>query len=183
VAHAADRTEVLRRARLLALDVDGTLTDGSIVMTDPPEAGARAVEIQRYDVRDGISLLWLADAGVAVAWISGRGTAVTAARARDLRIPHVALRVADKRVALESLQATLGLGPEETVAMGDDLPDLGLRARAAFFAAPADARAEVRARANLVTNAAGGRGAVRELAERILRARGAWDTLVESFAR
>jgi 3-deoxy-D-manno-octulosonate 8-phosphate phosphatase (KDO 8-P phosphatase) len=179
----AERLAVLRRARLLALDVDGTLTDGSIVMSDPREPGARPVEIQRYDVRDGIALLWLARAGITVAWISGRGTEATAARARDLGVEHVALRVADKRAELARLQAHLGIEVADTVAMGDDLPDLALRARAAFFAAPSDARAEVRARADCVTVAAGGRGAVRELSELILRARGAWDGLVDSCAR
>ncbi|MBL8863628.1 MAG: HAD hydrolase family protein [Planctomycetes bacterium] len=180
---AAERLEVLRRARLLALDVDGTLTDGSIVLTGPAEGAARPAEIQRFDVRDGIALRWLADAGLELAWISGRGTAVTAARGAELGVRHVLLRVARKSDELGRLQSQLGIDPSETIAMGDDLPDLRLRARAGFFAAPADARAEVRARADLVTTAAGGRGAVRELAEVILRARGAWDDLVESYAR
>ncbi len=173
--------EVLRRARLAVFDVDGTLTDGGIVLAELGPA-ARG-EIQRFDVRDGIALRWLAGAGITVAWISGRGSDATRARAKELGVEHVHLRVADKRAQLERLQAELSTGPDATVAMGDDLPDLGLRARAGFFACPADACAEVRAAADLVTAARGGAGAVRELGEAILRARGAWAALVASFAR
>jgi 3-deoxy-D-manno-octulosonate 8-phosphate phosphatase (KDO 8-P phosphatase) len=179
---ASDRTDALRRARLVVFDVDGTLTDGSIELIGG-SATAKPQELQRFDVRDGISLRWLADAGLTLAWISGRGSGVTEARGVELGIHHVALRVKNKRVELEELQRRLGVGVSETLAMGDDMPDLGLRVRAAFFAAPADARAEVRSRADFVTNAAGGRGAVREFAELILRARGAWDAIVESYAR
>lgn len=178
---APDRTDALRRGRLVVFDVDGTLTDGSIVLTGG--AVGRPEEIQRFDVRDGIALRWLADAGLRLAWISGRGSAVTEARGVELGIHHVALRVPDKRVELERLQARLGIDPAETLAMGDDMPDLGLRARAGYFAAPGDAREEIKARADLVTRANGGRGAVREFAELILRARGGWDALVESYAR
>lgn len=177
-----DRTEALRRARLVALDVDGTLTDGSIELVGG-SAREKPVEKQTFDVRDGIALRWLSDAGLRLAWISGRGAGVTEARGVELRIDHVALRVADKAVELERLQAALGIAVDETVAMGDDLPDLSMAARAGFFAAPADACAEVRARADLVTRASGGHGAVRELAEAILRARGEWDALVASYGR
>jgi len=179
---SAKLTEVLRRARLLALDVDGTLTDGSIVLLGG-SVSEKPQEIQRFDVRDGIAMRWLADAGIKLAWISGRGAGVTSARGVELGIHHVALRVPDKFVELERLQARLGIDPTDTIAMGDDLPDLAMRSRAAFFAAPSDACEAVRSRADLVTRAAGGAGAVRELAETILRARGAWDALVESYAR
>jgi len=120
---------------------------------------------------------------VHVAWISGRGSAVTQARARELGVEHAFVRVADKRAELQRLQERLAIDVGETVAMGDDLPDLGLAARAVVFAAPGDAREEVRARADLVTRAAGGNGAVRELAEAILRAQDRWEALVRSFAR
>ncbi|MCY2959795.1 MAG: HAD hydrolase family protein [Planctomycetota bacterium] len=179
---ATDRTDALRRARLVVFDVDGTLTDGSIELIGG-SATQKPQEMQRFDVRDGIALRWLADAGLSLAWISGRGSGVTEARGVELGIHFVALRVKDKRVELERLQARLGIAPEETLAMGDDMPDLGLRARAGFFAAPGDARTEVSARADFVTTATGGRGAVREFAEAILRARGEWDELVESYAR
>ncbi len=179
---AADRTDALARARLVVFDVDGTLTDGSIELIGG-SATEKPVEKQRFDVRDGIALRWLAKAGLQLAWISGRGSGVTEARGVELGIHFVALRVADKSEELKLLQQRLGIAVEETLAMGDDLPDLRLRIRSGFFAAPADARAEVRSRADFVTNANGGHGAVREFAELILRARGAWDAVVESYAR
>jgi 3-deoxy-D-manno-octulosonate 8-phosphate phosphatase (KDO 8-P phosphatase) len=175
-------SDVLRGARLVVMDVDGTLTDGSIVFHGG-SATERAAEIQSFDVRDGIALRWLARAGLQLAWISGRGSGATEARGAELGIHHVFLRVGDKRGELVRLQERLGITAAQTVSMGDDLPDLGLRAASGFFAAPADAREEIRARADLVTRAPGGRGAVRELAEEILRARGEWNALVESYAR
>jgi 3-deoxy-D-manno-octulosonate 8-phosphate phosphatase (KDO 8-P phosphatase) len=87
----------------------------------------------------------------------------------------------DKAAALVEIQRELGIGPAETVAMGDDLPDLALAAGAALFACPADAHAELRARAAIVTAASGGRGAVRELSEAILRAKNLWDATVNRY--
>ncbi len=175
-------SSLLRDARLVAMDVDGTLTDGTVALLGGGSTEG-AVEIQCFDVRDGIALRWLSKAGLQLAWISGRGTGATQARGAELGIHHVLLRVKDKRAELARLQEQLKITPAQTVAMGDDLPDLGLRAGAAFFAAPADAREEIRARADLVTRAVGGHGAFRELAEEILRARGEWTALVESYAR
>lgn len=158
---------MLARAELLALDVDGTLTDGGIAYV-----GER--ELQRFCVRDGQGLAWLKQAGVRLAWITGRGCAATRRRARELEVDVYREKAGAKDDALAAVQAELGLAPEDTVAMGDDLPDLALSTRAAFFVAPADGRPEVRARADLVTAARGGDGAVRELCEHILRAKGCW---------
>jgi len=169
----ADRERVLARARLVALDVDGVLTDGRVVY------GGEA-EWQAFDVQDGQGLVWLRREGIELAWISGRGCAATERRARELGVRELHLRAGPKAAVLERVQARLAIAVEDTVAMGDDLPDLGLRARAAFFAAPANARPEVRERADAVLDAHGGRGAVRELAEAILRARGGWGALVEA---
>lgn len=178
----ADTSSLLRDARLVVMDVDGTLTDGKVLLLGG-SATERAQEIQAFDVRDGIGLRWLSKAGLQLAWISGRGTGATQARGAELGIHHVLLRIKDKHAELTRLQAQLSITPAQTVAMGDDLPDLGLRAGAGFFAAPADAVEEIRARADLVTRAVGGHGAFRELAEAILRARGEWTALVESYAR
>lgn len=162
--------ERLARVRLLALDVDGTLTDGRVVYTGSDER-------QAFCVRDGQGLAWLVREGLHVVWITGRGCEATARRARELGAElHVG--AGSKRAVLAGVQERLGLEREATAAMGDDLPDLGLAERAAVFAAPADARAEVRARADFVTEAPGGAGAVRELAEHLLRARGRWEEIV-----
>lgn len=172
----ADLAARLARVRLFALDVDGTLTDGGVVYVG-------GEELQRFCVRDGQGLAWLRRAGVALAWISGRGCEATRRRAEELGVEHVALRCKDKRAALRAIQGELGCGPEETLAMGDDLPDLALAAGAATFAAPADARPEVRRAAHLVTTDPAGHGAVREVCERVLRARGAWQAIEGAATR
>lgn len=168
--------DALRRAQLLALDVDGTLTDGRVVYVGETEQ-------QSFCVRDGQGLVWLRRAGVKLAWISGRGCEATERRARELGVEYVHLRCKDKTAALESVQAELGIGPHETLAMGDDLPDLALASRASFLATPADGLAELRRRADLVTAAHAGHGAVRELCELCLAAKGLWDGLIDDAAR
>lgn len=165
---------LLRPVRLLALDVDGTLTDGRVVH-------AEVGEIVRFDVHDGQALRWLQDAGVTVTWITGRGCPATARRARELGVEEYHSRVGDKGAALRDVQKRLDVGPSETAAMGDDFPDLALAGGAAVFAAPANARREVLARAHLVTRAAGGRGAVREVAEHVLRAKDLWQPLLARY--
>lgn len=169
----------LAQIRLLVLDVDGVLTDGRIAYG---EAGP-SDERPSFHVHDGIALRWLQEAGVEVAWISGRGSPAALHRARELGVREVHFRASSKRATLTEVQERLGIGTDATAGMGDDLPDLGLRARCGFFAAPADARREVRERADLVTESAGGRGAVRELAERILRAKGRWEAIVDAAQR
>jgi len=164
-ARALDRA--LAEARLVALDVDGTLTDGRIGYLGTEELSV-------FDVHDGLGLVWLREAGVVVAWLSGRGSRAVERRARELGIRELHLGLKDKRRTLEELQRRLDIAPEHTVAMGDDFPDVAMAARAALFVAPANARPEVKARAGLVTRASGGAGAVRELVERLLAARGAW---------
>lgn len=167
---------LLAGIRLAVFDVDGTLTDGGVVH------GA-ASEVQRFSVRDGQGLAWLREAGVELAWISGRGCAATERRARELGVGHLFLRQGPKGAVLATLQTELGLGPEATLAMGDDLPDLALFARAAVRACPADAAPELVERANLVATLRGGHGAVREVCEALLVARGEWTAIVERQAR
>ena len=166
----------LAEARLLVLDVDGTLTDGRVAYLGDEE-------LCTFDVHDGQGLVWLREAGLELAWISGRGSRAVERRARELGVRELHLRVGDKARVLAELQTRLDLAPAHTVAMGDDLADVALLARAALLVAPANARPEVRARAGLVTSAAGGAGAVRELAERLLAARGLWQARLERLAR
>lgn len=173
------QTTRLARVKLLALDVDGVLTDGRITYG----AHGPADERPAFDVQDGIALRWLQQEGVVVAWISGRGSPGVEFRARELEIREVHLRVASKNAVLAEVQERLAIPPDATAGMGDDLPDLGLRARCGFFAAPANARREVRDRADLVTESSGGRGALRDFAELILRAKGRWQAIVDAAQR
>jgi len=156
---------VLARARLLVLDVDGTLTDGRVAYVGEEELAV-------FHVHDGQGLVRLAAAGVHVAWITGRGSRAVERRARELGVSELHQHVKDKAEALRALQSRLDVTPARTVAMGDDLADLQMAPLAALFAAPANARPEVLERAGLVTAARGGEGAVRELVDRLLRARG-----------
>lgn len=169
-ASAEEIRERLRGSQLLALDVDGVLTDGRVVYGGGDEDG---FEIQSFDVRDGYGLAKLIQAGIQVVWITGRGCAATRRRAQELGIARLIERAGPKDKALSTLRAEFEIESTACVAMGDDLPDLGLFAEAGLCVAPLDARPEVRARAHWVSAHPGGRGAVRELCDLWLRALGA----------
>jgi len=169
----------LANAKLVVLDVDGVMTDGRIVYGPR----GREEELQFFHVQDGIAIEWLRAHGIAVVWISGRGSRTTEVRAQELGVSELHTRIKDKRVCLEDVQRRLGIGTDETIAMGDDLPDLALLGACALFVAPRNAVDEVRARAGLVTLSCGGAGAVRELVQAILAARGDWDALVARSVR
>lgn len=160
------------RIRLLVLDVDGTLTDGSILL------GPDGQEWKRFCVRDGLGIVMWKRAGGMVAIITGRHSEALAHRARELGIDHVHQSAQDKVRALEAVLSATGCMPHEAVAIGDDLPDLPLFRAVAFGIAPADAAPEVRAAARHVMRSQGGHGAVREAVELLLRADGRWDSLV-----
>jgi len=161
-----DGAERLARMRLFVLDVDGTLTEGRIVYDD------QGRELQSFCVQDGHGLVMVRKAGVALAWITGRGSAATERRAKELQVVELVCRSGPKGQVLEELQERLGIRPEETLAMGDDVTDFELAGRAGLFIAPANARPEVLDHADYVCRASGGSGAVREICDHILRARG-----------
>jgi 3-deoxy-D-manno-octulosonate 8-phosphate phosphatase (KDO 8-P phosphatase) len=160
---------------LLVLDVDGVLTDGSITLT--PEGG----ELKTFHVRDGSAMALWRKLGRKTAIISGRSSPAVLVRAAELKIDAVHLGVNEKRRALDAIWRETGLGPAQTCAVGDDLPDLPVLTAVGFPVAVADACAEVRAAAKYVTVAAGGRGAVREVIETVLRSQGRWKEIVSQF--
>jgi 3-deoxy-D-manno-octulosonate 8-phosphate phosphatase (KDO 8-P phosphatase) len=153
------------RIRLLVLDVDGVLTDGRLHIS------ATGEEVKVFHVRDGSGLVALQRAGVTVAIISGRASAAVTRRASELGIAHVRQGISDKGAALDALCAELGLAQEEVACVGDDTPDLPMFDRAGIAVAVADAHPAAAARAHWVTQARGGRGAVRELCDLLLAAR------------
>lgn len=172
---AADLAARAARVRLLLLDVDGVLTDGGIVYAD---TGA---ELKRFHVRDGSGLkLWRA-AGNRAAILSGRSSPAVDVRAAELGIAPVLQGRDDKAAGLAEVLAAAGVGADEVCAVGDDLPDLPVLLRCGLAVAVADAAPEVRAAAHYVTAVPGGRGAVRDAVEWLLKARGAWDGLVSRF--
>ena len=161
----------LQQMELLVLDVDGVLTDGGLWFD------ASGQLIKRFDVRDGLGIRLLQQAGVTIALLSGGQGGATEVRARQLGIEHCLVGIKDKVAALSALQQQLGVEMETTVFVGDDLNDLAVRPAVGLLLAPADACRPVRRGADLVLRRKGGHGAVRELAERILQARGRWDAL------
>jgi 3-deoxy-D-manno-octulosonate 8-phosphate phosphatase (KDO 8-P phosphatase) len=163
----------LRSLRLLVLDVDGVLTDGGLWTTETGEV------IKRFDVRDGLGIRLLQQAGLEVAWLSGGKSGATEQRARYLGIRHVLTGVGDKPAALADLQGRLGVAAAESAFVGDDLNDLAVRPAVGLLLCPADAVAPLRRRADWVLDRRGGHGAVRRLAEEILRARGDWASLAD----
>lgn len=156
------------RIRLLVLDVDGVLTDGELVY------GPSGEETKRFHVRDGLAMQVARQAGIEIAIVSGRASAAVTRRMSELGIVEVHQGVADKAAELRAMLARLAIRPHETAAMGDDLPDLPLMKMAGLALAPSDAAPETRRAAAWVSRAPGGRGAVREAVEMLLRSRKAW---------
>ncbi|MBL8381998.1 MAG: phenylphosphate carboxylase subunit delta [Burkholderiales bacterium] len=152
--------------RLMAFDVDGVLTDGRLWYA---EDGS---EIKAFDARDGHGLKMLREAGLQLALITSRKSAIVERRARELGIHHCLQGIEDKLSGLRGILRSTNCREDEAGFMGDDLLDLPVLARVGFAATVPDAPEAVRARAHLVTRRAGGRGAVRELCEIILAAKG-----------
>ena len=162
---------------LLLLDVDGVLTDGSVIYGDP------IVELKRFHVRDGSGLKLWRMAGKQAALISGRSSPAVDVRAMELGISPVLQGRSDKMPALREILQVTGLKPEQIAVMGDDIPDLPLFLNLGIGIAVADACAELRGVADYVTTVNGGRGAVREAIEWLLKAMNRWDSLIEPFYR
>jgi 3-deoxy-D-manno-octulosonate 8-phosphate phosphatase (KDO 8-P phosphatase) len=160
------------RIQLLLLDVDGVLTDGRVVYTDGGQ------EIKAFHVRDGSGLKYWRQSGRRVAILSGRSSPAVTRRAAELGIDVVVQGADEKLPALRRILKETGLRPDQVCALGDDLPDLPVLTRCGLAVAVADAVPEVRAAAHLVTNAPGGRGAVREAIEWLMRGQGTWDPVV-----
>jgi 3-deoxy-D-manno-octulosonate 8-phosphate phosphatase (KDO 8-P phosphatase) len=164
-----------RRIRLLLLDVDGVLTDGTVGVDSIDGEG------KSYFIRDGLSLIWARREGIDVALLSGRSSGATTRRSAELGIKLLIQGVSDKRVGYKEILTATGLKDDEVAYMGDDLVDLPVLGKVGLSTAPADAIDEVRSRVHWVSTAVAGRGAVRELVELVLKAQGRWDGLVESY--
>ena len=161
----------LNDLQLLVLDVDGVLTDGGLWFD------ADGQLIKRFNVRDGLGIRLLQQAGVQIAFLSGGRGGATEVRARQLGIEHCLVGIKDKPAALQTLQQQLQITVSQTVFVGDDLNDLAGRPVVGLLFAPADAGRPVLRGADMVLSRCGGHGAVRELAERILQARDGWRSL------
>ncbi len=168
-----------RRIRWVGFDVDGVLTDGGVFLGD---VDGRRLELKRYDVQDGTGVLLLRMAGLKIGVITGRVSESVRLRAAELGADDV---VQDPRArklpALREIAATRGIGLHEMAFLGDDLPDVPVLRAVALGVVVGNATADARVAADVQLTRAGGAGAVREFAERLLRARGEWDELVARY--
>lgn len=170
--------EVLERAqkvRLLILDVDGVLTDGRIVIS------SNGVETKAFDVRDGFGLVLARGAGLKIALITAERSSVIPHRAKQLKIDWVAQFARDKAKAFRRALSHFKVRPEAVAYVGDDLLDLPVLIQVGFSATVRDASEEVKRRVHYITKAPGGRGAVREVVELILRVQGRWEAIVKGY--
>lgn len=164
-----------RRIKLLALDVDGTMTDGTVWIDGDGKV------TKRFSIRDGHGLVFLPRNGVQLAILSGREDAASLRRAEDLGIEHVVQGLRIKLPAARALADKLGIGMAEIAYMGDDINDVPVIEAVGLGCAPADAAPEAKAAARFVAPHGGGMGAVRDVAELILKARGAWPKIVREM--
>lgn len=167
--------ERVAKIRLLLLDVDGVLTDGSIIYSDHGE------EVKHFHVRDGSGLKFWRDAGNRVAVLSGRSSQAVTKRAAELQIDPVVQGRNDKRTAWHEILQATGFAADQVCMVGDDLPDLPVMLQCGVSATVADAAPEVMAAADYVSPRAGGRGAVRDIIEWLLKGQGHWDNLLGQF--
>lgn len=164
----------LSRIKLLAMDVDGTLTDGSMIV-------ANGEQVKVFNVYDGLGIRLAMNYGLKIAWITGNVSAAVEERARAIGVVDVYQNAWVKSIALDDLAGRHGLALEEIAFIGDDLNDLAAFGHAGFCFAVQNASSEVKERADMVTERAGGHGAVREAIETILKARGEWKNAIASF--
>jgi 3-deoxy-D-manno-octulosonate 8-phosphate phosphatase (KDO 8-P phosphatase) len=168
-----------RAIRLVGLDVDGVLTDGGIYLG---AAGGQPLEFKRYDIQDGLGIRFLRMAGIKVVVVTGRESESVRMRAEELEIDDLVQdRHARKLPAFQLMLERYGLAPSQAAFIGDDFPDLGVLRIVGLPVAVGNAVPEVRAAAQLRLERHGGRGAVRELAEHLLRARGEWESVTERY--
>jgi 3-deoxy-D-manno-octulosonate 8-phosphate phosphatase (KDO 8-P phosphatase) len=168
MAHARD-------IRVIVSDVDGVWTDGKIIY-----AGDRS-ELKNFNVRDGLGAKLAQRAGILIVLLTSRRSAALTRRARELAITELHQGATNKLVELEKILKRLNIPLSHALYVGDDLPDLAPMLRAGLSAAQADAAAEVYAAAVWKLKSPGGEGAFRELVERLLRERGEWDAVVQSY--
>lgn len=165
----------ITKIRLLLLDVDGVLSDGRIVYD------AHGTEIKTFDVKDGHGIKMLQKAGIEVGIISGRSSKVVNIRADELGIEILYQGITNKALPYAEIVAQRGLRDDEIAYVGDDVVDLPILRRAGFAVATADSVEDIRPYVHYVTNRSGGRGAVREVCDLILKARGDWQAVMGGY--
>lgn len=167
------------RVRLLLMDVDGVMTDGTYWQV--PDGQGGLAEIKAFDSQDGIALQWMRRFGLATGLISGRVSIATEERARSAGFEHVYMGHVEKIPILEEILERSGLDAEAVGYIGDDYTDVVIMHRVGLAVATANAKPEVKAEAHYVTAVPGGRGAVRDVVELLLKAQGHWSSILEHY--
>jgi YrbI family 3-deoxy-D-manno-octulosonate 8-phosphate phosphatase len=164
-----------RAIELVLADVDGVLTDGSIVLDN------QGIETKHFHIRDGLGIKLWQRGGGQFGLVTGRSSHIVKVRAAELQVEIVRQGTEEKLAAMMEIAQELDLRPEQVCYIGDDLPDMGAIRRAGLGVAVADACEEVRQAAHYVTAAGGGRGAVRETIELIIKSQGRWDDVIHKY--
>jgi 3-deoxy-D-manno-octulosonate 8-phosphate phosphatase (KDO 8-P phosphatase) len=165
------------RIKVLLMDVDGTLTDGSVTLLSQTDGSA--LEIKNFDAHDGQGLTLAVTAGLLTGVITGRSSAALRRRCKELDITFVYEKQGHKIAAYEDVLRKTGAKESEVAFLGDDLPDLLIMRRVGLAAAVGDSSPEVLRAAHYITKAGGGRGAAREMVELILKSKGIWEQMID----
>lgn len=165
--------DIIKQIKMVLLDVDGVLTSGDIIYSDNGE------QIKVFNVKDGVGIRLLREAGLEVGIVTGRKGQALHHRCENLGIDLIFDGIRRKDQVLEAITARTGIAREAMAYMGDDLPDLPIMKRVGLSVAVADAHEILRQQAHMTTRARGGKGAVREISEAILKAQGLWDDLID----
>lgn len=168
-------TSRFQKIKLLLLDVDGVLTDGSIAYTED------RTETKVFNVKDGLGIKMLHQSDINTGIITGRSSSALLRRCRELGIDLVFDNVGDKAEVLDQIMEETGLASEEIAFIGDDLPDLPILRKVGLGIAVADAHALIREQADMTTKNKGGHGAVREVCEAILNSKGVWQQVIRQW--
>ena len=177
--HSAALSELFAGVKLLLMDVDGVLTDGRIYFL--PDGKGGVAETKGFDSQDGIALQWLHWHDIATGVISGRDSEATRERARQCRMKYCYQGHIEKIPIIEEILADAGVGANEVAYIGDDFTDVVVMRRVGVAIATANAKDEVKRAAHYVTAVPGGSGAVRDVAEQILKAKGLWEGILRKY--
>jgi 3-deoxy-D-manno-octulosonate 8-phosphate phosphatase (KDO 8-P phosphatase) len=166
-----------KQIKVFLMDVDGTITDGSVTLLSQPDG--TALEIKTFDAHDGQGLTLAHTAGIRTGCITGRESPALLRRAHEMKMDYIYMKIALKMPAYEEILAKAGVKDAEVAFIGDDLPDIPILKRVGLAVAVGDAVADVKKIAHYTTKAHGGRGAIREAIELILKSKGIWDELID----
>ena len=178
---SAELRKRAKRIRLLLMDVDGVLTDGLLYYV--PDGRGAVVESKGFDSQDGMGMRWIQEfAGIRIGWISGRESPAVCERARNLQIAYLYQDCLAKLGPFREILQDSAVAEQNVCYIGDDLTDAPILLRVGLPVVVANARPEIKRCARYVTRAEGGRGAVREVVELLLRAQGKWNAVLEKYS-